>query len=407
MTQVHILYLTQYFPPELGAASTRAFEMSQHWIKAANDVTVLTALPNYPFGKFYQGYKEGKPLKEQIQEITVYRCKINPKSLQGKMSRLKNYFSFFLSALQESKGINNFDCVFATVGPIPVALIAYIIAKRNKVPFILEFRDITSEQIKATKYAGKVISFLIEKYELFFACRSDLLITVSDGYKQFFLNNGVNDNKIAVVKNGFDFSKNDSKIITEKNRAIIETLKDKKRTYDVICGYFGTFGISQNLLPLIKKMILYPKICFILIGQGSQYEEIQAFLNKHETPNVLLFPSISEDELIPLYDLIDYSLCILRNSDYFLPTIPSKIFRSMGYRTIPLFLGPDGEAAAIVKEIDPRLYLTSIEEIGSLIKLEKETLKDRAHEICKSKYRRSSQAQYLLSKLNHLLCGSK
>ncbi len=396
---MNILYVSQHYPPEIGAPSTRAFELSQNWVSEDTKVTVLTALPNYPLGKFYEGYENGEPLKEEIQGISVYRCKIDPLPFKNKISRLRNYVSFFISAFKEAKKIKNFNMVFATIGPIPVAMIAYIIAKRNKVPFILEFRDITSQQIQATKYAGILVCALVEKYELFFARRSDLLVTVSDGYKQFFVNKGINGNKIRIVKNGFDFSKNAPEGCSKKNKDIIQLLKEKKKEYKVICGYFGTLGISQNILSLVKEMSLFPEILLVLIGQGAQYDELRNFLNSNKIDNAVLFSSIPEKDISTLYGYIDYSLSVLRRSDHFLPTIPSKIFRSMGYRTIPLFMGPDGEAAAIVKEINENLYLKSTTDFKQIIDLEKQQLKEKAYELCKSKYNRASQAQELLTQL--------
>ena len=45
-----ILYVSQYFPPEMGAPSARAVELARHWVRAGHDVTVLTGFPNHPTG---------------------------------------------------------------------------------------------------------------------------------------------------------------------------------------------------------------------------------------------------------------------------------------------------------------------------------------------------------------------
>ena len=52
----HILVVTQYFYPE----SFRINDMCQAWVKRGYKVTVVTGIPNYPQGKFYDGYGYGK-----------------------------------------------------------------------------------------------------------------------------------------------------------------------------------------------------------------------------------------------------------------------------------------------------------------------------------------------------------
>jgi colanic acid biosynthesis glycosyl transferase WcaI len=47
---VKILYVSQYFPPEMGAPAARAAELSRHWARMGHDVTVLTGFPNHPTG---------------------------------------------------------------------------------------------------------------------------------------------------------------------------------------------------------------------------------------------------------------------------------------------------------------------------------------------------------------------
>ena len=53
--RVKILYVSQYFPPEMGAPSARASELAQHWARAGHEVSVLTGFPNHPTGSCSRG----------------------------------------------------------------------------------------------------------------------------------------------------------------------------------------------------------------------------------------------------------------------------------------------------------------------------------------------------------------
>ena len=55
---MRILYLSQYFPPEVGATQTRAYEMARGLILAGQDVTMIAELPNHPQGVIWPEYRD-------------------------------------------------------------------------------------------------------------------------------------------------------------------------------------------------------------------------------------------------------------------------------------------------------------------------------------------------------------
>jgi len=52
-----ILIVTNYFPPEKGAAANRIFSMVKGFSENEYTVTVVCPLPNYPQGKIYKNDK--------------------------------------------------------------------------------------------------------------------------------------------------------------------------------------------------------------------------------------------------------------------------------------------------------------------------------------------------------------
>jgi len=65
--KMRILLVTQYFHPENFKSTDIAFELS----KKGHIVTVLTGIPNYPAGKFFQGYGIFKKRKETINNVRI------------------------------------------------------------------------------------------------------------------------------------------------------------------------------------------------------------------------------------------------------------------------------------------------------------------------------------------------
>ncbi|MFO0323154.1 MAG: glycosyltransferase WbuB, partial [Bacteroidota bacterium] len=73
---MNLLILTQYFPPEVGAPQNRLFDLAFRLKTLGVNVTVLTAMPNYPQMKIYEGYQGKKYVYEEIQGIPVHRASI-------------------------------------------------------------------------------------------------------------------------------------------------------------------------------------------------------------------------------------------------------------------------------------------------------------------------------------------
>ncbi len=68
-----IAYYSHYFSPEIGAPSSRIYDLSREWLKAGHRPEVVTCFPNHPVGKIYPGYRGGLYLRERMDDIEVHR----------------------------------------------------------------------------------------------------------------------------------------------------------------------------------------------------------------------------------------------------------------------------------------------------------------------------------------------
>src|SRR5438045_8866606 len=64
---MRILYFSQYFPPEVGATQTRAYEMSRYLASQGHHVTVVTEVPNHPSGIIPPAYR-GRLMERRREE---------------------------------------------------------------------------------------------------------------------------------------------------------------------------------------------------------------------------------------------------------------------------------------------------------------------------------------------------
>jgi hypothetical protein len=70
---MHILFLTDNFPPEVNAPASRTFEHCREWVEAGHKVTVITCAPNFPAGKLFEGYRNRLFARETMAGIDVVR----------------------------------------------------------------------------------------------------------------------------------------------------------------------------------------------------------------------------------------------------------------------------------------------------------------------------------------------
>ena len=71
---MHILFLTDNFPPEVNAPASRTFEHCREWVLGGEQVTVITCAPNFPKGKVFPGYRNSLWQSEMMDGVPRHTC---------------------------------------------------------------------------------------------------------------------------------------------------------------------------------------------------------------------------------------------------------------------------------------------------------------------------------------------
>lgn len=344
--KLRILFLSQYFPPEMGAPSARTFELSRKWVKNEAHVTVITGFPHHPTGVIPNEYKGYKFLKEQKEGINVIRTFIYATPNKGKIKRILGYVSFmFSSIIQGSRKCGKQDVIIATSPQFFVGIAGYIISRIKRIPFIFEVRDLWPESIKQLgQITNPLIINFLETIESFLYRKAVKVIGVADSTLDILSNKGVPQEKINIVKNGVDLNlfniEKDSDEIKDKLN-----LKDK-----FIISYIGTHGLSHALDKVLDTAnILNNKeeIYFLLVGEGAEKENLIKQAKNQNISNVKFIDQISKLELPLYYSICNIVLITLRDLPLFQCVIPSKMFEIMAMSK-PIIISVDGEAKNMV-----------------------------------------------------------
>jgi len=346
---MHILFLTDNFPPEVNAPASRTFEHCREWVRIGNRVTIITCVPNFPEGKVFKGYRNKLWQTEEIEGIRVIRVWSYITANSGFIKRILDYISFMPPAVLASLFVRKPDLVIGTSPQFFTVCAAYAVGLLKGIPFVFELRDIWPESIKAVgAMHDSVVIKLLEKIELFLYQKSKLIIPVTHAFKEILINRGVDSNKIKVITNGVDVSRF---VQTDKDPVLVEKYHLQGK---FVAGYVGTHGMAHHLETILEAASIAQSknihdLCFILLGHGACKEELIELSKEKKLENVLFIDSVTKDEVARYWSLLDISIIHLKKIGLFSSVIPSKLFECMAMG-IPILHGVSGESSKIVTD---------------------------------------------------------
>lgn len=349
---MHILFLTDNYPPEVNAPASRTFEHCREWVKTGHQVTVITCAPNFPKGQVYEGYKNRLWQSEDIAGIRVIRVWSYITSNEGFLKRTLDYMSYMISAFMASLFVRRVDVVIGTSPQFFTVCAAYMAGLFKRTPWIFELRDIWPESIRAVgAMKGSCVLDIVEKVELFLYRRANAIVSVTNAFRDILMCRGVDGTKIEVVTNGVDISRfsprdKDEELVTKYG------LEGK-----FVAGYIGTHGMAHALdtiLDAAKALKSAPGgdiYRFILLGDGANKPALLERARIEGLDNVIFVDTVPKDEVTRYWSLLDVSIIHLKKTELFTTVIPSKLFECMSM-AIPVLHGVQGESAEIVKRED-------------------------------------------------------
>ncbi|MBQ1784377.1 MAG: glycosyltransferase family 4 protein [Gammaproteobacteria bacterium] len=345
---MHILFLTDNFPPEVNAPASRTYEHCREWIRQGAQVTVVTCAPNFPSGRVFDGYRNALWQSTYVDGIRVIRVWSFISSNQGFFKRILDYLSFMLSSLVASLFIRRVDVVVGTSPQFFTACAAYLVGLIKCRPWVFELRDLWPESIKAVGAMNDTFLIrLLEKVEFYLYRKADRIVAVTSSFRDSLIRRGISGGKIDVVTNGVDIEK-----YQPSPKDVVLNRELGLEGY-FVAGYIGTHGMAHGLETLLEAAEILQKrpdaadVRFLFIGNGAEKLELVNRSQQMNLRNVLFIDSVAKTEVARYWSLLDVSVIHLRKSDLFDGVIPSKLFECMGMG-IPVLHGVPGESSEIV-----------------------------------------------------------
>ena len=365
---MHILFLTDNFPPEGNAPATRTYEHAIRWVKAGHKVTVITCVPNFPEGRVFDGYKNSLYQKKSMDGIDVVRVKTYITANEGFVKRILDYMSFMVSAFIAGLFQKKPDIIVATSPQFFCACSGWLLSVFKRKPFVFELRDIWPASITAVGAMKDSLAIrLLEKLELFLYRKADSIISVTHSFKKELIERGIDGHKIEVVLNGVDLTKYASVVNKDVELAVQYGLQGK-----FVAGYVGTHGMAHGLESIVsvaEQLKGHDDIRIVFAGGGAARKMVADLVADKKLMNVVLIERQPKEMMPRLWSLCDISLVPLKNSNLFRTVIPSKIFECMGMGIPTLMSVPEGEATAIIQNSKSGLTVNpeNIEQIAEAV----------------------------------------
>jgi colanic acid biosynthesis glycosyl transferase WcaI len=353
---MHILVVSEFFYPEMGAPAARFADLGHAFVAAGHEVTVLTTWPNFPQGKLYQGHKQHLWAEEWVRGVRVLRTPILALGGHTPLRKAMLYATFATSSLlqglaQALAGRLRPDVIIGTTPPPTVAYASLVLAQLLNVPHVLDIRDIWPE---AVVLSGRVQPGLavraLETLNAVALQRSAAVTTVSQGKQVRLLELGARPGSVHVLPNGVDLAYFDHEA-AENAQAAAAWLRsvgvpDGKR----LVLYTGVFNPPQGLDGLLdaakgRQTLPEDDLHFVLVGDGSLRGHLQRRVTAEALTNVTIAGPVPRTQVASLVGAAWATVVILRpRKDSH--TVPSKLYEAMASGR-PVLVSADGEVTAI------------------------------------------------------------
>jgi glycosyltransferase involved in cell wall biosynthesis len=355
-----ILYVSQYFPPEMGAPAARVAELARYWVQDGHEVTVLTGFPNHPTGVVPAEYRSKirrLVMRENLDGVSVVRTWLFPFPNRKAYERILNYSSFCASASTTGMFVSRPDVLIATSPQLLVGLSGWWLARTKRVPFVFEVRDLWPESLAAVGMGNpdSMLNRLLSSVAGFLYKRSEHIVVVTAAFKEYLIQNWrLSPEKISIVENGVESDLFSPRV----NNADLRTELGGEGKF--VVAYIGTMGMAHGLETLVQAATelqkTAPDVLFLMVGEGSDKERVINRARSQGLTNMRFVGQQPRERVPEFISVSDACLVLLKKAELFKTVIPTKMLEFMSCAR-PVILGVDGQARKILDQARAGVYV--------------------------------------------------
>jgi glycosyltransferase involved in cell wall biosynthesis len=258
--------------------------------------------------------------------------------------RYGNMLSFVASFMRAAGRGPRPDVVMGSSPHPPAAIGAMLIARRFRIPFVLEVRDVWPDTLVQLGLTSPLVIRPLTWMERTLYTRAARIVALTDGIAERIVAKGVPAEKLVVVPNG---SLPPPPLDPERRD---ERRRDLGWDGKVVAIWAGAHGPSNGLDVVIDAARLLadkPEILVVLIGDGPLKRWLM--VRAVDLPNVQFLDPVAKTEIGEILRAADIGLLHARRFDAFTGARPNKLFDYFG-AALPIISTIPGEAWRLVEE---------------------------------------------------------
>jgi colanic acid biosynthesis glycosyl transferase WcaI len=324
-------------------------ELAEGLVKRGHQVRVVTAMPNYPERRIYDGYKKKLYLTEYKNGVQIQRSYVwirpQPNLLDRVLLDASFVFTSFVPALMGWRP----DVILATSPSLPVCVPTALLGWLQNCPVVLNLQDILPE---AAIHVGLIKNQLLVKaftaLEKFAYRTATKISVIADGFVENLINKDVKAHKIVQVPNWVDV--HFIRPLPKENNSFRTThkLNDK-----FVVLYSGNIALTQGLETVVKAASTLrhiPDITFAIAGEAQGLQRLQQECQNCGADNVLLLPFQPREQLPEMLAAADVGL-VVQKKNVISFNMPSKIQVLLASgRALVASVPDNGTAARAIKQ---------------------------------------------------------
>ena len=344
----NILLISPHFYPNDFKCNDVAFELA----KQGHKVTVLTDIPNYPKGQFYEGYGYFKRRREVVNGVEIIRTGVIPRGKAGRIMLALNYLSFALTSCVRAFFMalaNKYDTILVhQTSPVTVGFPAVVIKKaQRKVRLLFWVLDLWPESLQvAGGINNKHVLGAFEWVAKFCYRNSDKILISSKGFKNSICEKGDFADKIVYFPNWAEES------LTGYADYVLPELPE-----GFMVMFAGNIGEAQDFDHVLEAAKILRErgeknIHLVLVGDGRKRSWVEEYIAENHLQDTVHWVGRHPLESMgKFFERADVLFFALKDSMIFNLTCPAKLqaYMSSGKPVLAMI---NGEGAKIIEDAD-------------------------------------------------------
>lgn len=330
-----VLVLNHFAAPLGEPGGTRHVELAERFERW--DATVVAADRNLLDGR----RRTSRPPGFEVVRTTPHRG--------NGPGRIVSWAAYAASATWAARRVPQVDAVVGSTPHLLAAESGLRIARRRRVPFVLEVRDPWPEvlagmgALSPTSATYRTLARMARHLEQ----AADAVVVLSEGVGDLLRTRGVPPGKVVFVPNGAD---PDALAAPATKAALRQRFGFPSE--EVVAVYAGAHGPANGLDLLLDAAAELrdraPSLAVVLVGAGATKAHLVARAEAEALGDVRFLEPVPKDEVPALLGAADVGIHCLADADVFRWGVsPNKLFDYFG-AGLPVVTNTPGEVAAMV-----------------------------------------------------------